>query len=70
MSRPSDPTDLKRLSGPPSQEGWYWFTGEAGGREMLFEVRWLDGQLVMKRLFGDDVPVAEARGSWRGPLSQ
>jgi len=37
-------------------------------REVMVEVRLLDGQLFMHMFFRDDVPVAEAKGSWRGPL--
>jgi hypothetical protein len=39
-------TPLERLPGPPTQEGWYWFTREPEGRGMLYEVRWIEGQLM------------------------
>jgi len=32
------------------------------------EVRLINGQLKVRLYFRDDVPVAEAKGYWRGPL--
>ena len=34
----------------------------------MVEVKLIDGQLKMQLYFRDDVPVAEAKGYWRGPL--
>ena len=61
------PLPLERLPGPPTQPGWYWFKSDLAPREMLFEVGMIDGELRMLK-FSEDLPVVEAKGSWRGPL--
>ena len=62
------PILLEKLPGPPNVPGWYWFKGDTARWEMLFEVRLIDGELRMMKFYLDDVPVAETKGSWRGPL--
>jgi len=34
----------------------------------MVEVRLIEVQLTLRTFFPDDVPVADAKGSWRGPL--
>ena len=34
----------------------------------MVEVKLIEGQLKMQLYFRDDVPVADAKGYWRGPL--
>ena len=59
---------LERLPGPPTTPGLYWFKGDTAWREMLVQVRLIDGQLTMQRFNQVDVPVAATKGYWRGPL--
>ena len=56
------------LPGPPTQPGWYWWSDDRASRGIMVQVRLIDGQLKMRLYFRDDVPVAEAKGYWRGPL--
>jgi hypothetical protein len=69
--KPKDEQPLspfERLPGPPTNPGLYWFKDNTGWREILVQVRFIDGQLTMERFYRDDVPVADAKGYWRGPL--
>ena len=59
---------LEPLPGPPTQPGSYWWSDERASRGVLVEVRLIDWQLKLHRYFRDDVPVADAKGYWRGPL--
>ena len=59
---------LEQMPGPPSAPGWFWFKSELAIREMMFEVRLIDGELCMVMFYEDDVPVVDAKGYWRGPL--
>ena len=59
---------LERLPGPPTNPGLYWFKGDTAWREMLVQVSLIDGQLIMQRFYQDHMPVADAKGYWRGPL--
>ena len=58
---------LETLRGSPTAPGWYWFKNEMAIREMMFEVRLMDGELCMLKFY-EDIPVVDAKGSWRGPL--
>ena len=62
------PIPLEQLPAPPTVPGWYWFKGETARREMLFEVRLIDGAFYMMQFYADNVPVIDANGYWRGPL--
>ena len=59
---------FERLPGPPTNPGLYWFKGDTAWREMLVQVRLINGQLTMQRFYRDHIPVAAAKGHWRGPL--
>ena len=59
---------LETLPGPPTLPGWYWWSDDRASRGILVEVKLIDGQLNMQLYFRDDVPEAEAKGYWRGPL--
>ena len=59
---------LAQLPGPPIQPGWYWFKSTLALREMMFEVRLIDGELHLMKFYADNMPVKDAKGSWRGPL--
>jgi len=59
---------LEILPRPPTQPGWYWWSDHRASRGILMEVRLIDGQLTLHRFYQDDVPVADAKGYWRGPL--
>jgi len=58
----------ERLPGPPTEPGWYWFKGDTAWRETLVQVSLIDGHLTMQRFYRADMPVADAKGYWRGPL--
>lgn len=51
----------------PTAPGWYWFQSATMPRPMMFEVKLIDGELRMMR-YSEGTPVADAWGSWRGPL--
>src|SRR5215472_3109319 len=53
----------------PTQPGTYWWSDDRASRGILVEVRLIDGQLMLHRFYRDDVPVADAKAYWRGPLS-
>ena len=59
---------LARTKTPATQHGWYRWKSDAESREIMVEVRLIDGQLMLHRFFRDDVPVADARGYGRSPL--
>src|SRR5215510_5897990 len=59
---------LEPLPGPPTEPGWYWWSDDRASRGIMVEVKLIDGQLKMQRFYRDDVPVAAAKGYWRGPL--
>ena len=59
---------LEILPGPPTKPGWYWWLEDKVFRGIMVRVRSIDGQLKMQRVYQGDVPVAEAKGFWRGPL--
>ena len=46
---------------PPSQPGWHWWKSDPQSREIMVQVRLIDGQLKMRLDFRDDVLVAEAK---------
>ena len=60
------PHPLEKLPGSPTVPGWYWYKSDTA-TEMMFEVQLIDGELRMMKFYAD-VPVAETKGSWRGPL--
>src|SRR5215467_3628004 len=72
MTRKSDEQQplppLEPLPGPPTEPGWYWWSDDRASRGIMVEVKLIDGQLKMQRFYRDDVPVADAKGYWRGPL--
>ena len=59
---------LEPLPGPPTEPGWYWWSDVRASRGIMVEVKLIDGQLKMQLYFRDDVPVADAKGYWRGRL--
>lgn len=61
------PADIRWSTEPPTQPGWYWFKSGLAIRELLFEVRLIDDELRMLKFY-EDLPVVNAKGSWRGPL--
>ena len=60
----------KPISGPPTASGWYWFQSATMPQAMMVEVKLIDGELRMMRYFAEGAPVADAKGSWRGPLGR
>ena len=59
---------LPRTTTSATRPGWYWWKRDPQSREIVVEVRLIDGQLIIHLYFRDDVPVADAKGYWRGPL--
>jgi len=59
---------LEILPGPPTQPGWYWWCDDRASRGIMVEVRLTDGQLNKQRFDQGDVPVADAKGFWRGQI--
>lgn len=51
----------------PTQPGAYWFQSETTSRELIVEVRVTNGQLTVWWP-NQDVPVANLKGRWRGPI--
>jgi len=71
IRKPDEPPPLppwEPLPGPPTEPGWYWWSDDRVSRGIMVEVKLIDGQLKMQRFYRDDVPVADAKGYWRGPL--
>ena len=58
---------LQEDSTPPRQPGAYWFHIEAAPWELLVVVYSKNGELVVCWLNRDE-PVANMKGSWRGPI--
>jgi len=59
---------LEPLHGPPTEPGWYRWSDDRASRGIMVEVKLIDGQLKMQLYFRDNVPVADPKGYWRGPL--
>jgi len=59
---------LEPLPGPFTQPGSYWWSEDRASRGILVAVRMIDAQLKMPLSFRDDVPVADVKRYWRGPL--
>jgi len=62
------PAPLPPTTTPATPPGWYWWSDDRASRGILVEVRLIDGQLTLPRFYRDDMPVADAKGYWRGPL--
>ena len=57
-----------RTTTSPTQPARYWWKSDGESREFMVQVRLIDGELKMLRFYQGNVPVAEAKGYWRGPL--
>lgn len=66
--KPDEQQPLEPLPGPPTEPGWYWWSDVRASRGIMVQVRLIDGRLKMQRFYRDGVPVADAKGYWRGPL--
>lgn len=52
---------------PPTQPGLYWFQSDAAQREVMVTVCLVNAQLTVWWL-NQDLPVANLKGRWRGPI--
>ena len=64
---PASQADFQRGPEAPMTPGVYWFLSETTSREMLVEVRVINGELTVWWP-NDDQPVTKLKGHWRGPI--
>jgi len=68
IQQPLPFSPLDTLPGPPTKPGWYWLSDDRAPRGIMVRVQLIEGELKVRLYFRDDVPVAETKGFWRGPL--
>lgn len=60
--------DLPISSTPPTEPGLYWFKRENETYEMIVEVSLWEVSDLIAKVFDKDIPVADLKGEWRGPI--